>query len=78
MQEPIPFAEMYRRKMNKDVELARLKKLANKKQQQLPDSEKTKLMDTKPIKNIFAQKLDKYPYVASYPAFMSLLKKFNI
>ncbi|KAH9723896.1 naringenin,2-oxoglutarate 3-dioxygenase [Citrus sinensis] len=54
MQEPIPFAEMYRRKMNKDVELARLKKLANKKQQQLPDSEKTKLMDTKPIKNIFA------------------------
>ncbi|GAY62606.1 hypothetical protein CUMW_219170 [Citrus unshiu] len=54
MQEPIPFAEMYRRKMYKDLELARLKKPANKKQQQLPDSEKTKLVDTKPIENIFA------------------------
>ncbi|KAH9779812.1 naringenin,2-oxoglutarate 3-dioxygenase [Citrus sinensis] len=53
MQEPIPFAEMYRRKMYKDLELARLKKPANKKQQQLPDSEKTKLVDTKPIENIF-------------------------
>ncbi|KAK9204499.1 hypothetical protein WN943_014760 [Citrus x changshan-huyou] len=49
-----PAQEATVRKMNKDVELARLKKLANKKQQQLPDSEKTKLMDTKPIKNIFA------------------------
>lgn len=50
LEEPIPFSEMYRRKMSKDLELARLKKLANEKHQ---DSEKAKL-DTKPIEEILA------------------------
>lgn len=50
--EPITFAEMYRKKMSKDLELARLKKLA-KEQQQLKDGEKAKL-EAKPIEQIFA------------------------
>ena len=50
LDEPIPFSEMYRRKMSKDLELARLKKLANEKKQY---SEKAKL-DTKPIEEILA------------------------
>ncbi|OVA04919.1 Oxoglutarate/iron-dependent dioxygenase [Macleaya cordata] len=41
LEEPIPFAEMYKRKMSKDLELAKLKKLA--KEQQLEDLEKAKL-----------------------------------
>ncbi|CAL5369089.1 unnamed protein product [Camellia sinensis] len=49
MEEPITFPDMYRRKMNKDLELARLKKLA-KEQQHL---EKTKL-ESKPVDEIFA------------------------
>ncbi|KAH7566278.1 hypothetical protein JRO89_XS08G0129900 [Xanthoceras sorbifolium] len=52
LEEPMTFAEMYRKKMSKDLELARLKKLA-KEQQQLQDSEKTKL-DAKPIEQILA------------------------
>lgn len=48
LEEPITFAEMYRRKMSKDLELARLKKLAKEK-----DLEKAKL-ETKPIEQIFA------------------------
>ncbi|XP_031280901.1 naringenin,2-oxoglutarate 3-dioxygenase [Pistacia vera] len=51
LEEPITFAEMYRRKMSKDLELARLKKLA--KEQQLQDSEKAKL-DAQPIDKILA------------------------
>lgn len=51
--EPMTFAEMYRRKMSKDLELARLKKLAKEQQQQLQDSEKAKL-EAKPIEEIFA------------------------
>lgn len=51
LEEPISFAEMYRRKMSKDLELARLKKLA--KEQQLQDLEKAKL-EGKPIEDIFA------------------------
>nr|ARV78456.1 flavanone 3-hydroxylase [Vernicia fordii] len=51
LEEPITFAEMYRRKMSKDLELARLKKLA--KEQQLKDLEKSKL-ESKPIEEIFA------------------------
>ncbi|TXG59787.1 hypothetical protein EZV62_014360 [Acer yangbiense] len=51
LEEPITFAEMYRRKMSKDLELARLKKLA--KEQQLQDLENPKL-DAKPIEQIFA------------------------
>lgn len=34
MEEPISFAEMYRRKMSKDLELARLKKLAKEQHDQ--------------------------------------------
>ncbi|WRX07515.1 Oxoglutarate/iron-dependent dioxygenase - like 2 [Theobroma cacao] len=49
---PITFAEMYRRKMNKDQELARLKKLA-KEQQQLQEIVKTKL-EAKPLEKILA------------------------
>ncbi|EOX90852.1 Flavanone 3-hydroxylase [Theobroma cacao] len=49
---PITFAEMYRRKMNKDLELARLKKLA-KEQQQLQEIVKTKL-EAKPLEKILA------------------------
>lgn len=52
LEEPITFAEMYRRKMSKDLELARLKKLA-KEEQQLQDSEKSKL-EAKPIEQILA------------------------
>ncbi|GKV41465.1 hypothetical protein SLEP1_g48997 [Rubroshorea leprosula] len=52
MEEAIPFSEMYRKKMSKDLELARLKKLA-KEQQQLPEVEKTKL-DAKPLDQILA------------------------
>lgn len=52
--EAMTFAEMYRRKMSKDLELARLKKLAKEEQQQqLQDSEKAKL-EAKPIEEIFA------------------------
>ncbi|KAK1588505.1 hypothetical protein Q3G72_024125 [Acer saccharum] len=51
LEEPITFAEMYRRKMSKDLELARLKKQA--KEQQLQDLENPKL-DAKPIEQIFA------------------------
>ncbi|KAG5623325.1 hypothetical protein H5410_008543 [Solanum commersonii] len=47
MDEPITFAEMYRRKMSKDLELARLKKLAN------IQTEEAKL-DSKPIEEILA------------------------
>ncbi|KAJ7944169.1 flavanone 3-hydroxylase, partial [Quillaja saponaria] len=52
LEEPITFAEMYRKKMSKDIELAKLKKLA--KEKQLEDLEKTKLEYTKPIEQIFA------------------------
>nr|AMQ48656.1 flavanone 3-hydroxylase [Iochroma edule] len=51
MDEPITFAEMYRRKMSKDLELARLKKLA--KEQQIQAAEKAKL-ESKPIEEILA------------------------
>ncbi|XVF18026.1 hypothetical protein REPUB_Repub10bG0175800 [Reevesia pubescens] len=52
LEEPITFAEMYRRKMSKDLELARLKKLA-KEQQQLQEMEKSKL-EAKPLEQILA------------------------
>ncbi|KAK6288173.1 hypothetical protein POUND7_014352 [Theobroma cacao] len=52
LEEPITFAEMYRRKMSKDLELARLKKLA-KEQQQVQEIEKTKL-EAKPLEKILA------------------------
>ncbi|PSS36554.1 Naringenin,2-oxoglutarate 3-dioxygenase [Actinidia chinensis var. chinensis] len=47
LDEPITFAEMYRRKMSKDLELARLKKLAK------VQTEKAEL-EVKPIDDIFA------------------------
>ncbi|KAG6775702.1 hypothetical protein NC652_013652 [Populus alba x Populus x berolinensis] len=51
LDEPITFAEMYRRKMSKDIEIANKKKMA--KEQQLKDLEKAKL-ETKPIEEILA------------------------
>jgi len=51
LEEPITFAEMYRKKMSKDLEIARMKKLA--KEKQLQDLEKAKL-ETKPLKQILA------------------------
>ncbi|XP_050230199.1 naringenin,2-oxoglutarate 3-dioxygenase [Mercurialis annua] len=51
LDDPITFSEMYRRKMSKDLELARLKKLA--KEQHLKDLENAKL-ETKPVEQIFA------------------------
>lgn len=47
LEEPIPFTEMYRRKMSKDLENARLKKVAKEKQLH-HDLEKLKL-ETKPM-----------------------------
>ncbi|KAF5738122.1 flavanone-3-hydroxylase [Tripterygium wilfordii] len=47
LEEPIPFSEMYRRKMGKDLELARLKKLAKELQLQAK-------LESKPIEEIFA------------------------
>lgn len=52
LDEPITFAEMYRRKMSKDLELARLKKLA--KEQQSQNLEKATPEAGKPIEQIFA------------------------
>uniref|UniRef100_A0A6M2EKE4 Naringenin,2-oxoglutarate 3-dioxygenase n=1 Tax=Populus davidiana TaxID=266767 RepID=A0A6M2EKE4_9ROSI len=51
LDEPITFAEMYRRKMSKDIEIANKKKVA--KEQQLKDLENAKL-ETKPIDEILA------------------------
>ncbi|KAL3527212.1 hypothetical protein ACH5RR_011868 [Cinchona calisaya] len=51
LDEPMTFAEMYRKKMSKDLELARLKKLA--KEQALQAVDKTKL-EAKPLEEIFA------------------------
>lgn len=51
LDEPITFAEMYRRKMSKDIEIATKKKLA--KEQLLRDMETAKL-ETKPIEEILA------------------------
>lgn len=51
LEEPITFAEMYRRKMSKDIEIAKKKKLA--KEQLLRDLETAKL-ETKPIEEILA------------------------
>jgi naringenin 3-dioxygenase len=51
MDEPITFAEMYRRKMSKDLEIARMKKLA--KEKELRDLEKAKL-EAKPLNEILA------------------------
>ncbi|KAI3428945.1 uncharacterized protein J3R85_008969 [Psidium guajava] len=48
---PISFTEMYRRKMNKDIELARLKKLA--KEQQLNDTDTARL-EHKPMEKLLA------------------------
>lgn len=52
MDEPITFAEMYRRKMSKDLEIARMKKL-DKEEKELRDLEKAKL-EAKPLNEILA------------------------
>lgn len=51
LEKPITYTEMYKKKMSKDLELARQKKLA--KEQQLGDSETAKL-EVKPVDDIFA------------------------
>nr|AGT79807.1 flavanone 3-hydroxylase [Emblica officinalis] len=51
LEEPMTFAEMYKRKMSRDIELAKMKKLAKEKQAQ--DLEKSKL-ESKPIEEILA------------------------
>ncbi|MBA0770040.1 hypothetical protein Gotri_018719 [Gossypium trilobum] len=51
LEEPITFAEMYRRKMSKDLELAMLKKLA--KEQQM-ETTKNPELETKPLEQILA------------------------
>ncbi|KAM3363015.1 naringenin,2-oxoglutarate 3-dioxygenase [Capsicum galapagoense] len=54
MDEPITFAEMYRRKMSKDLEAARFKKLAKEQQIQAEEvAEKAKL-ESMPIEEILA------------------------
>ncbi|KAI5418635.1 naringenin,2-oxoglutarate 3-dioxygenase [Lathyrus oleraceus] len=62
LEEPITFAEMYRRKMSKDLEIARMKKMAKEKEvrdsekakeKEVRDSEKAKL-ETKPLNEILA------------------------
>nr|UKF18678.1 F3H [Apocynum venetum] len=50
LEEPITFAEMYRRKMSKDLELARLKKLAKEELQEMEKAE----LEAKPVEEIFA------------------------
>ncbi|XP_074294518.1 naringenin,2-oxoglutarate 3-dioxygenase [Silene latifolia] len=52
MEGPITFAEMYRRKMSKDLELARIKKLA-KEEELIKEPEKAKF-ESKPIEQILA------------------------
>nr|AAD56577.1 flavanone 3-hydroxylase [Daucus carota] len=55
MEEPITFAEMYRRKMSKDIEVANLKKLAKEKLLQDQEWDKAKLqMKPKSADEIFA------------------------
>ncbi|CAL0331916.1 unnamed protein product [Lupinus luteus] len=52
LKEPISFSEMYKMKMNKDIEISRLKKVAKEKKQ-LQNINKDKL-ETKPIEEILA------------------------
>lgn len=52
LEEPITFAEMYRRKMSKDLELARIKKLAKEQQQMIKGAESS--LETKQIDEILA------------------------
>lgn len=54
MDEPITFAEMYRRKMSKDLELARLKKLAKEQQIQAEEAAEKAQLESKPIEEILA------------------------
>lgn len=54
LKEPITFAEMYRRKMSKDLELARLKKLAKEQQQQQQGQQDKANFESKPIEQILA------------------------
>lgn len=54
MDEPVAFAEMYRRKMSKDLELARLKKLAKEQQIQAEEAAEKAKSETKPIDEILA------------------------
>ncbi|KAL9661026.1 hypothetical protein QQ045_025845 [Rhodiola kirilowii] len=54
MEKPITFAEMYRRKMSKDLELARLKKMAKEKMTEDLEAHKESLVSNKPLEEIIA------------------------
>ena len=55
LDEPITFAEMYRRKMSKDIELAKLKKLAKENQQEgLEKAKDAAAAQPKALNEIFA------------------------
>jgi len=66
LDEPITFAEMYRRKMSKVIEIAKKKKLAE--EQQLTDLETAKL-ETKPIEEILAWKCHCCQVFMCWPSF---------
>lgn len=54
LDEPITFSEMYKRKMSKDLELARLKKLAKEKQLQVEEPNQETNAKPKSYEEIFA------------------------
>ncbi|XP_022145295.1 naringenin,2-oxoglutarate 3-dioxygenase [Momordica charantia] len=55
LESPITFSEMYQRKMSRDIELARLKKLAQQEQAQAQELlDKPHLVEPKPMDKIFA------------------------
>ncbi|KAL0438425.1 UNVERIFIED_CONTAM: Flavanone 3-dioxygenase [Sesamum latifolium] len=54
MEEAITYMEMYKRKMSRDLELARLKKLAKEKKLQEEELEKTKLKSCKGLEELLA------------------------
>nr|ABW69679.1 flavanone 3-hydroxylase [Ipomoea purpurea] len=54
LEEPITFAEMYRRKMSKDLELARIKKFAKEQQMIKAAAAADTNLETKPIDQILA------------------------
>nr|AHZ31752.1 flavanone 3-hydroxylase [Viola x wittrockiana] len=54
LEEPITFAEMYRRKMSKDIELAKLKKLAKEEKQMQEEEWQKPKLEAKPLEDILA------------------------
>ncbi|KAK4429378.1 Flavanone 3-dioxygenase [Sesamum alatum] len=54
IEEPITYSEMYKRKMSRDLELARLKKLAKEKKLQEEELEKTKVKSCNGLEELLA------------------------